>query len=41
MKHGDFTELVKFYVDRPGYSLVLLSYVKSYIEMNIGRTAVV
>lgn len=32
MKHGDFTELAKFYVDRPGYSLVLLNYIKAYIH---------
>lgn len=32
MKHGDFTELAKFYVDRPGYSVTLLEYIKSYVE---------
>lgn len=37
MKHGDFTELAKFYVDRPGYSLTLLNYVKSYIESELDR----
>lgn len=31
MKHGDFTELAKFYVDRPGYSSVLLNCLKAYI----------
>ena len=41
MKHGDFTELAKFYVDRPGYSLVLLNYVRSYIESKLGRTPIV
>lgn len=41
MKHGDFTELAKFYVDRPGYSLTLLNYIKSYIERNLEREIVV
>ena len=26
MKHGDFTQLAKFYVNRPGYSKVVLEY---------------
>lgn len=37
MKHGDFTERAKFYVDRPGYSLILLDYIKKYIESGLGR----
>lgn len=41
MKHGDFTELAKFYVDRPGYSLVLLNYIRSYVEGNLKREIVV
>lgn len=41
MKHGDFTELAKFYVDRPGYSLVLLNYIKTYIRETLGRDIVV
>lgn len=41
MKHGDFTELAKFYVDRPGYSLVLLNYIKMYIMEKLGRDIVV
>lgn len=41
MKHGDFTELARFYVDRPGYSLVLLSYIKSYIKDKLGRDILV
>lgn len=41
MKHGDFTELAKFYVDRPGYSLVLLDYIKSYIMDKLGRRILV
>lgn len=31
MKHGDFTELAKYYVDRPGYSLELLKIIRSHI----------
>ncbi len=31
MQHGDFTELAKFYTDRPGYSLELLIYVRDHI----------
>lgn len=41
MKHGDFTELAKFYVDRPGYSLVLLNYIKNDILNVLGRDIVV
>ncbi|MDE7417585.1 MAG: class I SAM-dependent methyltransferase [Lachnospiraceae bacterium] len=41
MKHGDFTELAKFYVDRPGYSLILLNYIKTYIKDKLGRDIVV
>lgn len=39
MKHGDFTELAKFYVDRPGYSLELLKMVRNHImkEQDIDR----
>lgn len=40
MKHGDFTELAKFYVDRPGYSLTLLNYIKFYIGNSLGREIV-
>ena len=32
MKHGDFTDLAKYYVDRPGYSSVLLNYIKANIK---------
>jgi len=32
MKHGDFTELAKHYVNRPGYSLNILSVIKNHIE---------
>lgn len=31
MKHGDFTELAKFYMDRPGYSLELLKMIRNHI----------
>lgn len=37
MKHGDFTELAKFYVDRPGYSKVLLNYIKAEIMNTQGE----
>ncbi len=29
MKHGDFTELAKFYKNRPGYSRVVLECLKT------------
>lgn len=32
MKHGDFTALAKYYVDRPGYSVALLEYVMAYVQ---------
>ncbi len=41
MKHGDFTELAKFYVDRPGYSSVLLNCLKAYIMNTLGREIMV
>lgn len=37
MKHGDFTELAKYYVDRPGYSKVVLRCLKSYVFNSIGE----
>ena len=37
MQHGDFTELAKFYVDRPGYSMTLLSYIKNNLVVNLQR----
>ncbi len=36
MKQGDFTELAKFYVDRPGYSIELLSYIRDHIMKKNG-----
>ncbi len=41
MKHGDFTELAKFYVDRPGYSITLLQYIQAYIKSQRGENIVV
>ena len=37
MKHGDFTELAKFYIDRPGYSTVLLGCLKNHIFNSVGE----
>lgn len=31
MKHGDFTKLAKFYINRPGYSTVVLECLKNHI----------
>lgn len=41
MKHGDFTALAKFYVDRPGYSKVVLECLKNHIwnMVGVGKTA--
>jgi ubiquinone/menaquinone biosynthesis C-methylase UbiE len=36
MKHGDFTELAKFYGDRPGYSLIVLECLKNHVCNNLG-----
>ena len=33
MKHGDFTELAKFYVDRPGYSEGVLNCIQAHIVL--------
>lgn len=37
MKHGDFTELAKFYVNRPGYSTVVLECLKNHIFNTAGE----
>lgn len=37
MKHGDFTELAKFYVDRPGYSEDVLNCIQAYIAQQQGK----
>lgn len=37
MKHGDFTELAKFYGNRPGYSLVALECLKNHIFNSVGE----
>ncbi len=36
MKHGDFTQLAKFYVDRPGYSQQLLNTIKNTVGITTG-----
>lgn len=41
MKHGDFTELAKYYVDRPGYSLELLKVIKNHIIREQGIEEVI
>lgn len=41
MKHGDFTDLAKYYVNRPGYSTTLLNYIKANIEAELKRELVV
>jgi len=41
MKHGDFTDLAKFYVDRPGYSITLLNCIKAYIQDGLKRNLTV
>lgn len=41
MKHGDFTQLAKYYIDRPGYALDLLSCMKAYVSQEIGHVPVV
>lgn len=40
MKHGDFTELAKFYGNRPGYSFIVLECLKSYIFNTLGEGVV-
>lgn len=37
MKHGDFTELAKFYGNRPGYSKVVLECLKNHVFNTIGE----
>ncbi len=37
MKHGDFTELAKFYVNRPGYSKVVLECLKNHVFNTVGK----
>lgn len=37
MKHGDFTELAKFYGNRPGYSPVVLKCLKNHVFNTIGE----
>ncbi len=37
MKHGDFTELAKFYGNRPGYSKVVLECLKNHVFNSVGE----
>ena len=37
MEHGDFTELAKYYNNRPGYSKVVLECLKDHICCSIGE----
>lgn len=37
MKHGDFTQLAKFYGNRPGYSKVVLECLKNHIFNTVGE----
>lgn len=32
MKHGDFTDLAKYYVNRPGYSHTVLNVLQTYAK---------
>ena len=34
MKHGDFTDLAKYYVNRPGYSRTVLDVLQTYVRKN-------
>lgn len=38
MKFGDFSELAKFYVDRPGYSTDVLNCIQAYIMQQTEKT---
>ena len=37
MRHGDFTELAKYYINRPGYSHTVLECLKNYIFNSVGE----
>lgn len=37
MKHGDFTELAKFYGNRPGYSKVVLECLRNHVFNTVGE----
>lgn len=41
MKHGDFTELAKFYTDRPGYSVSVLNCLQAYITQQQGKESLI
>ncbi|WP_276948617.1 class I SAM-dependent methyltransferase [Acetatifactor muris] len=40
MRHGDFTELAKFYVDRPGYSLEVLRVIRNHVMREMGKETI-
>lgn len=40
MEHGDFTELAKYYVDRPGYSLDVLKVLRDHVAQERGMERV-
>lgn len=37
MKHGDFTQLAKYYGNRPGYSRVVLECLKNHVFNTVGE----
>ncbi|MBD5523493.1 MAG: class I SAM-dependent methyltransferase [Lachnospiraceae bacterium] len=37
MKHGDFTELAKYYGNRPGYSKVVLECLRNHVFSIVGE----
>lgn len=41
MQFGDFSELAKFYVDRPGYSTDVLNCIQAYIMQQCGKNELV
>lgn len=41
MQFGDFSELARFYVDRPGYSLDVLNCIQAYIMQQLGKKELV
>lgn len=38
MKHGDFTELAKYYGNRPGYSLTVLNCIQAHIMSSLNKS---
>lgn len=41
LKHGDFTELAKNYVNRPGYSLLALDVISTFIKRSHGKNKLI